>query len=127
VTRPLAETAGADQTRGADPTAVAPLALSAARDRVIAVLRRRRQVLRLSQRALSAQIGSHGSIADWETGRATPRLGNLLRWAHALDCTIVIVAPDPPVVPFRRRPSTMASKRATPMAGTPTRPPPGAA
>ncbi len=54
-------------------------------------LRRRRQRLRLSQRALAARIIVHKtSLQRWEIRKAEPRLDSFCAWAEELGYDVVL-------------------------------------
>lgn len=52
-------------------------------------IRARRQELGLTQEGLAERVGLQGTAVNhFESGRRSPSLGNLIRLADALDCSI---------------------------------------
>ena len=63
-------------------------------------MRRRRQAMGLTQGKVATAVGvTDTMIASWETGRYSPSLDSLDRWARALNLAVVLVpASDDPGV-----------------------------
>jgi transcriptional regulator with XRE-family HTH domain len=65
-------------------------------DEITTLLRLRRRELKLSQQAVADLIGTaQSAISELEVG-ARPRLGTLIRWAHALGYDVVLVPREVP-------------------------------
>lgn len=65
-------------------------------DTIRVSLTQRRQALGWSQRELAERIGvAETTLANWEKGDQEPSAGNLLRWAVALGCTVMVTVGDP--------------------------------
>jgi transcriptional regulator with XRE-family HTH domain len=60
-----------------------------------AILRSTRRHLRLSQQELAKGLGVGAlAVVNWESGRDTPALGNLVRWAEALGYAVAVERPE---------------------------------
>jgi len=57
---------------------------------LVAKLKRRRLRLGLSKRRVGFLSGLGTSVGEYEAGRHTPTLPNLVAWANALDCDITV-------------------------------------
>lgn len=60
-------------------------------DKLRLALIKRRQQLRLTQTALAGRMStSQSAVSDFESGRCSPRLETLIRWAAALDLNLLV-------------------------------------